>query len=527
MMVARSAASLALRTPLLIVGARSPANSAATFPRFASASRTFSIAASASPRIVSAKTSSAFPRSAPVQSRLVGGQPFSRTVASRGLSLWPFSGSSSQPRGTSSLSSELDTKKDQAANAAHDLHNSTEAKLQDASSSASDHLHNAQSAASDAAHTAQSKATEFASEVSDKLSHVDPSFTTTATESFAGAAGVKAGELTELGLNHWSSPVGWLTNLLEFVGTHTGLPWWGTIVATTLLLRLLISPAHLGGQKNAIRLANIQPEMKRNMDDIKHFKAAGDQMQMQKAVLATQKLIRDNNASPFGSLKPIAIQLPLMFCFYLALNRIATAGAESFAHGGPFWTPDLTVTDPTWILPAVSTLATFAVAELGFKVGTTTQTDPAQQQMMKYIFRGFMPILGYISSTFPSGVLVYWATTNLFSLAQLAVLQIPIVRQWAKFPKRIEHPKNPYTAEQKGFMDKLKAARDSLSDSSKPAVAKPVQKSSTATRSDALKEILDDKAAYEASSAGADKEAVAAQRNRDRVLKARQRRARQ
>ncbi len=42
------------------------------------------------------------------------------------------------------------------------------------------------------------------------------------------------------------------------------------------------------------------------MDDIKHFKAAGDQQNMQKAVLATQKLLRDNNANPIKSLTPIA-----------------------------------------------------------------------------------------------------------------------------------------------------------------------------------------------------------------------------
>ncbi len=35
-----------------------------------------------------------------------------------------------------------------------------------------------------------------------------------------------------------------------------------------------------------------------------------------------------------------------------------------------------------------------------------------------------MPILAWFSTTFPSGVLVYWATTNLYSLAQLAVLQL-------------------------------------------------------------------------------------------------------
>ena len=135
-------------------------------------------------------------------------------------------------------------------------------------------------------------------------------------------------------------------------------------------------------------------------------------------------------------------------------------------------------------------------------------------------------------------MLVYWATTNLYSLAQLAILQVPLVRKWAKFPKRITHPKNPYQQEANTFMDKLRAAKDRMSDSSathKPV--KPVAATSTASttptqtssRSDALNEILNDKSTYEASATttNADAQSTAAQRNRERVLKARQRRARQ
>ncbi|CDR99066.1 related to OXA1-cytochrome oxidase biogenesis protein, mitochondrial [Sporisorium scitamineum] len=539
------AASLAQRarlrsTPLLASAARCS-------NRTASTSRSFSVAASATPRTASLRTtlnydSATFPRARiafPAQSTLLAGKPFSSTIAHRSLSLWGSSSkksSTSESTDASPFASELHTKEQEAAKAASEFQQSAETALHDAGSTVSDGLHSAEHAASDAVHTLQAKASEATTTLTEQFSNVDHAAASTVTEAFSGAMGVKAGELAELGLNHWVSPPGWITNLLEFVGNTTGLPWWGTIAVTTVALRLLIAPISISGQKNAIRLGNIQPQMKRNMDDIKHYKAAGDQMQMQKAVMATQKLLRDNKANPIKSIVPIVIQFPLMFSYFLALERIAKSGATSFAHGGPFWTPDLTVPDPTWILPAVSTLATFAVAELGFKVGTNNQSNPAQSQMMKYIFRGFMPILAWISTTFPSGVLVYWATTNLYSLFQLAILQVPIVRRWARFPKRINHPKNPYQEEAKTFMDKIKAARDQLSDSSSTAKAvKPVASSTTssggaaAVRSDALKEILDDKAAYEASSASggeADSDA-AAQRNRERVLKARQRRARQ
>ena len=532
------AAALAQRarlrsTPLLVSGVRSSTS------RLASPARHFSVAASASPRTsgvrTSAYNSALFTRTSdvfPAHSNLLAGKPFTSAISHRNLSFWPFSKAKSTDAASSAA--ELEGKQDQAFSAADELKQSTEATLQDAGKSVSDGLQATEQAATEATSSLQAKAAQVTAELTETFSNVDPTAAATVTEAFSGAMGVKAGELSELGLNHWATPPGWITNLLEFVGNTTGLPWWGTIAVTTVALRLLITPINISGQKNAIRLGNIQPEMKRNMDDVKHYKTVGDQMQMQKAIMATQKLLRDSNANPIKSLVPILFQFPLMFSFFLALERIAKSGAYSFAHGGPFWTPDLTVPDPTWILPAVSTLATFAVAELGFKIGTTANSDPSQSQMMKYVFRGFMPILAWFSTTFPSGVLVYWATTNIYSLLQLAVLQIPIVRKWAKFPKRIQHPKNPYQEEPKGFMDKLKAVKDQLSDSSSAnAVAKPVvsptaSTSSAGSRSDALKEILDDKAVYDASSRSKHADGAAAgQRNKQRLLKARQRRARQ
>nr|QBH67537.1 putative mitochondrial OXA1-cytochrome oxidase biogenesis protein [Ustilago esculenta] len=534
--------SVRLRSTPLLASAARPSTGASSTWRFVA--RNYSIVASASPRTAGVRTSAyesaTFTRASvafPAKSTLLAGKPFSSTIAHRSLSLWPGSNSSSSSSESSDPSAfkfNLESKKQEAMDVASELKQSAEATLHDAGSTVSEGLHTTQQVASDAAATLQAKASEVSATLTEQVSNVDASAASTVTEAFGGAMGVKAGELTELGLNHWASPPGWVTNLLEFIGNTTGLPWWGTIAVTTVALRLLITPINVAGQKNSIRLGNIQPEMKRNMDDIKHYKAAGDQMQMQKAVMATQKLLRENNANPIMSMIPIVFQLPLMFSFFLALERIAKSGAYSFAHGGPFWSTDLTVPDPTWILPAVSTLATFAVAELGFKMGTNSQSDPAQTKVMKYIFRGFMPILAWISTTFPSGVLVYWATTNVYSLLQLAFFQIPVVRQWAKFPKRIQHPKNPYEEEPNSFMDKIKAARDRLSDSSAPKPVKPVVSNtgagaagSVGSRSDALKEILDDKAAYEAVSASAAAEGESAKKNRERVLKARQRRARQ
>ncbi|PWY98874.1 hypothetical protein BCV70DRAFT_201661 [Testicularia cyperi] len=535
-------ASLAsLRSAPILASSVSASASAATSTSAStlasSSSSSSSFLRSTSRLHTSAYASLALTRSGPAftvarSSLLTGSGSFAAPVASRNLSFW--GSSKSNPAPASTAESNAETLKDEATEKAEQLMESAGEQLQNAESAASHAVNSVENAAADLSSSVQDAASSVSQRVSESVSQVDASAVSTVTEAFSSAMGVKVGELVEAGLAHGYSPVGWITHLLDFVGTNTGLPWWGTIMVTTVILRLAIAPINIAGQKNAIKLGNIQPQLKKNMDDIKHYKATGDQMAMQKAVFETQKLMRETGTNPLKSFVPILFQFPLMFSFYLALKRVADKGLESFAHGGPSWTMDLCQPDPTYALPIVSMLATLAVAEVGFKTGTTGQSDPNQAKMMKYIFRGSMPVIGYIASSMPSGVLVYWATTNIYSLLQLLTLQIPAVRQLAKFPKRIQHPKNPYEQPSKGWADTFKAARDRMSDSA-PAQPKPVTpvssssssntgSASAGSRSEALKEILDDKAAYESGAPSAREAELAAQRNRERVIKARQRR---
>ncbi|PWN49867.1 hypothetical protein IE53DRAFT_331313 [Violaceomyces palustris] len=309
------------------------------------------------------------------------------------------------------------------------------------------------------------------SDASSLIGNIEPTIASNLGEALTPSAIVQYGELKALGLAHWHGPVGLLTDLLENVGYYTGLPWWGTIMATTLVLRLLISPFTVRGQKNNIRLSNIQPEMKKGMEDIKHYKAVGNQMEMQNAVMRVQKLMKDNNCSPFGALTPLFIQLPVMFSFFWSLEKIAKSGIESFKVGGPSWTPDLSIPDPTYVLPIVSTAATIAVAEMGQKLGTQNPgSDPNQAKMIKYILRAVLPLAGWFTSTFPSGVLIYWATTNVYSLVQLVVLQIPSVRRALHFPERLSKPINKYDPNPpKSLSDRFAEFKRKFSDSAPPS----------------------------------------------------------
>lgn len=460
------------------------------------------------------------------RSTLLANAPFSTPIASRNFSLWPSS-SSKLPEGNSFRIAE-DVKESAPSAGQHEQNQVSEA-LQQTQDAATRVSHQAEEAASDAFSSLQSTAHDAGNKISQTLDNVESGVSSTVNEAIGSSMGVQPGEMTALGLNHWSSPVGWVSNLLETVGLYTGLPWWGTIMVTTVILRLCLSPLTISGQKNAIRLGNVQPQMKDIMDDIKLARSSGDKLLEQKSVTDLQTLMQTSRANPFKSMVPLLFQIPTMLAFYLALSRLAASGSFSFAHGGPWWTMDLTSPDPTWILPALSAVATFGVAEIGFLLGTNATADVKQTQLMKWLFRGAIPVIGYFSLSFPSGVLMYWATTNVWTLIQLGVLQIPFVRKWAKFPKRVQHPVNPYAAKPKGIFDQIKERASSQSGPSVTPVM-PSPKAVATSRADALKVMLtsNDKAASDKPGAtDATAETMTpAQRRTQRILNAKERRRR-
>jgi YidC/Oxa1 family membrane protein insertase len=58
-----------------------------------------------------------------------------------------------------------------------------------------------------------------------------------------------------------NSPIGLVQQVMEYIHVGIGLPWWATIVATTIVFRTLMMPLVIRGQANAAKLNNIKPEL--------------------------------------------------------------------------------------------------------------------------------------------------------------------------------------------------------------------------------------------------------------------------
>ncbi|XP_010636112.1 mitochondrial inner membrane protein OXA1L isoform X2 [Fukomys damarensis] len=189
---------------------------------------------------------------------------------------------------------------------------------------------------------------------------------------------------TELGLGSYT-PVGLIQNLLEFMHIDLGLPWWGAIA---------------GFYKASIEMTAYQKK-----HDIKFFRPL---------------------------ILPLT-QAPIFISFFIALREMANLPVPSMQTGGLWWFQDLTVSDPMFILPVAVTATMWGVLELGAETGMQS----SDFQWMRTVLR-MMPLVVFpITIYFPTGVFVYWLTSNLFSLTQVSCLRIPAVRTALKIPPRV------------------------------------------------------------------------------------------
>lgn len=207
---------------------------------------------------------------------------------------------------------------------------------------------------------------------------------------------MKYGDLKAMGLVNFS-PVGALETVLEAVHISTGLPWWATIAVTTVTIRTLLVPFIVKLQGNTARLHNVKPQLERLTENMKLAKESNDTAALARFSAQTQELFAKNDCNPIKSLILPLIQAPIMISFYLALRDMANLPVPQFQDGGLAWFTDLTIADPTYVLPVASSLGFLAIMELGSEAGGV-----AQPKAMKNVMRVMAVAMVPLTMNFPS-----------------------------------------------------------------------------------------------------------------------------
>ncbi|OQV17253.1 Mitochondrial inner membrane protein OXA1L [Hypsibius exemplaris] len=248
--------------------------------------------------------------------------------------------------------------------------------------------------------------------------------------------------LAELGLNTWW-PAGLLRSTFDWIHVTLDVPWWATIVAATLVVRILLFPLVVKSQRNAAVMQRNLPEMQRLQLAMSDARQRGDVMGSAASAHALQEFMKKENFNPIKSMIPALVQAPVFMSFYFGLKKMAEAPVESMKEGGILWFTDLTMPDPIYLLPLLTSTTLFAVIELGAETGGA---NSAQMASLKIIMRA-MPVMTFVFTSgitsftpaFPAAVLVYWCTSNMTSLVQVGILKIPAVRDFLKIPQKVKH----------------------------------------------------------------------------------------
>lgn len=167
----------------------------------------------------------------------------------------------------------------------------------------------------------------------------------TSTEDFAA-----------LGLGGYTPP-GLVQSALEFLHVNTHLPWWASIVAATIALRLALFPLAVRMQRNAAKIANINPIAAKIHESMTAYKRIGNKVAEAQEAAKLMSLYQQHGVNPLTALfvMPL-IQVPVFISFFFGIKGMTKLPLESMKTGGLYWFTDLTVPDPTYVLPLIACL---------------------------------------------------------------------------------------------------------------------------------------------------------------------------
>ncbi|XP_045697065.1 mitochondrial inner membrane protein OXA1L isoform X3 [Phyllostomus hastatus] len=168
---------------------------------------------------------------------------------------------------------------------------------------------------------------------------------------------------SELGLGSYT-PVGLIQNLLEFMHVNIGLPWWGAIAACTVFARCLVFPLIVKGQREAAKIHNHLPQIQKFSTRVREAKLAGDHAEFYRASSEMMSYQKKHDIKLFKPLILPLTQAPIFISFFIALREMANLPVPSLQTGGLWWFQDLTLSDPTYILPLVVTATMWGVLEV-------------------------------------------------------------------------------------------------------------------------------------------------------------------
>jgi YidC/Oxa1 family membrane protein insertase len=173
--------------------------------------------------------------------------------------------------------------------------------------------------------------------------------------------------------------------------------WGWSIIIVTALIKVLFYPLSQASGRSMARMRTVAPRMKQIQDTFKDDR--------EKLGRAMMELYKKEKINPLAGCLPMLVQIPFFISFYRVLLESVEMRQAPFL----LWVNDLSSRDPYFVLPLLMGAAMFAQFKLN-----PAPPDPMQAKIMQ-----FMPlVMTGMMAWFPCGLVLYWLTNTLLTIAQ-------------------------------------------------------------------------------------------------------------
>jgi YidC/Oxa1 family membrane protein insertase len=267
-----------------------------------------------------------------------------------------------------------------------------------------------------------------------------------------------------------------MRHVLVWLGPHgaIGLPWPWAIVALTILVRIAIVPLAVKQIHSMQNLQRFAPQMKEIQQKYKHDK--------QKQNEELMKFYKEHKINPAASCLPLLAQLPVFFSLYFVLRNASdfihykcTAGvpldkcpsAAKVPIDNVDWLGLVRITEHATVGWGPLLIVIYVCSQLASSYFMSTTADKTQRMLLMILPIVFVPFI----IRFPAGLVLYWVTTNLWTVGQGLITRRLI-------PKPVAPPKRSSRTPPKDTpAEAVAAVADSgTADGGKPAAETPAQK---------------------------------------------------
>jgi len=192
-----------------------------------------------------------------------------------------------------------------------------------------------------------------------------------------------------------------MKSILDFFHASVGLPWAWSIVALTVLVRIALVPL-------AVRQIHSMQSMQRHAPEMKAIqqKYKGDRQKLNEELM---KFYKENNINPAASCLPLVLQIPIFIALYLTLRHESHHITGSWLHIVPSISAKATAHWSGYLL-----LAIYAGSQVASTYFMGATMDKTQRRIMMVLPLVFLTVV----ARFPVGLIIYWMTTNLWTVGQ-------------------------------------------------------------------------------------------------------------